>query len=297
MSCPSDGDLALVMLLCWVGSAPNAGFLLTTTMQATPVRRIVASCLRCQASAATASTSTSAPKDVENPGRILAGISRRRPRNDGPAQPEDPAKYLSGYTRSTSVVKPYFDLSAFHKMLDIHPSLTQRSQDGAVSVVWDEPEYSYIDNNGEEQIMKRFGVDKSTRAALEASAESVGGEAANPTTALASNAAVGLTQGQVNGLHSYTLVVNRVVNMTSKGKIPGMYCIVVTGNGNGLVGYGEGKADSLPAARDRATLQAVKNMDYVQRKDQRTTWSDCMTGKWGATVVEIRSRPPGESYG
>merc|ERR1711939_589020 len=116
---------------------------------------------------------------------------------------------------------------------------------------------------------------------------------ADALAALAADASKSFTVQQLRGLHRYPLVVHRVVNMTSKGKIASMYALVVVGNGRGLVGYGEGKAENVTAAVDKAFVQSVKNLDYIQRKDDRTTWADLMTGKWGATTVELRSRPPG----
>lgn len=110
---------------------------------------------------------------------------------------------------------------------------------------------------------------------------------------LANDASNSFSIQALRNLHRYPLVVHRVVNMTSKGKQSKMYALVVVGDGKGLLGYGEGKGESVIQAADKAFVQAVKSMDFVQRKDNRTIWHNEVIGKWGATQVELRSRPPG----
>jgi small subunit ribosomal protein S5 len=97
---------------------------------------------------------------------------------------------------------------------------------------------------------------------------------------------------ELTNFHRYKVIIDRVSNMTAKGKQNSFYTLVVTGDGNGLVGYGEGKDIVLPRALDKAFAQAVKNMDWVNRKESRTVWGR-RSGKWGATKVELRERPPG----
>ncbi|KAL4071403.1 hypothetical protein V8B97DRAFT_465141 [Scleroderma yunnanense] len=77
-----------------------------------------------------------------------------------------------------------------------------------------------------------------------------------------------------------------------KGKIPSMYVLVVVGNGNGLVGYGEAKDDEVPVARDKAYAKALRNLDYVERFENRTLWTD-VEAKFGATRIILRPRPVG----
>ncbi|KAK4053381.1 28S ribosomal protein S5, mitochondrial [Microbotryomycetes sp. JL201] len=101
-----------------------------------------------------------------------------------------------------------------------------------------------------------------------------------------------LTPNEIRNLHRYPLVLKRVVNMKTKGKTPSMYSLVVVGNGNGLVGVGEGKDDAANKAVSKAFTQAVRSMDYVDRYDDRTVWGT-MESNFGTCKIQMRSRPPG----
>jgi len=209
-------------------------------------------------------------------------------------KPEDPGQYLqfisSGFQGSQPPAKdgrqsqtPYFDLGAFNQIFDVHPDLYSNPTDGVRTVQINDPAAPMLSKPSSSEL-----------ASIEASSGSVGVEPEGDSlAALAADASNPFSIQQLRQLHRYPLVLNQVVNMTSKGKIPSMYALVVVGNGNGLVGFGEGKSENAQQANDRAFVQAVKNMDYVQRKDARTTWADLMSGKWCATTVELRSRPPG----
>jgi small subunit ribosomal protein S5 len=94
------------------------------------------------------------------------------------------------------------------------------------------------------------------------------------------------------GLMKFVLMVRRITQQTGLGKIHRMYAMVVVGNGNGLVGLGEGKAEELPEASRKALVQAVRNMDFVERFEDRTIWTEMET-KLGATRVIMRPRPVG----
>ena len=101
-----------------------------------------------------------------------------------------------------------------------------------------------------------------------------------------------LSRSEMAGLHYYPLFTRRITQQTGKGKIHRQYSLVVVGNGNGLVGYGEGKDEELPRATDKAYAEAVRNMDYVERFENRTVWTETQT-KLGATRVILRPRPLG----
>lgn len=192
--------------------------------------------------------------------------------------PEDASTYLSPFFR------PSFDLSQFNQVLDIHPQAYSESAAAPnVRVVHINSASSPLFSTPPPAVL----------AKLQASASDDGGDA-DPLRQLAEDKTLNLSLRDLRDLHRYPLVVRRVVNMTSKGKQPSMSVLVVVGNGKGLLGYGEGKAENVTQAADKAFVQAVKNMDYVQRKDNRTVWSESMKAKWGATTVEIRSRPPGK---
>lgn len=101
------------------------------------------------------------------------------------------------------------------------------------------------------------------------------------------------TLQQLRDFHKYPLVIHRVASMTDKGKQLSMYALVVAGNGNGLLGVGEGKHENVAQAIDKAFSQAVKNIGVVERFDERTVWGD-RNDKYGATQISMWSRPPGE---
>ncbi|KAH7910280.1 hypothetical protein BJ138DRAFT_1153312 [Hygrophoropsis aurantiaca] len=101
-----------------------------------------------------------------------------------------------------------------------------------------------------------------------------------------------LSKSELNGLYKFPLLTRRITQQTGKGKIHRMYTLVVVGNGDGLVGYGEGKDDEVPRATDKAFAQAVRNMDYVERFEKRTLWTE-MDSKLGATHIILRPRPVG----
>ena len=101
-----------------------------------------------------------------------------------------------------------------------------------------------------------------------------------------------LSPGEIRSLFRFPLIVKRVVNMKSKGKLPSMYSLVVVGNGKGLVGLGEGKDDTANKAVSKAFNQAVRSMDYVERYEDRTVWG-AMEGNFGSCKIQMRSRPPG----
>jgi small subunit ribosomal protein S5 len=96
----------------------------------------------------------------------------------------------------------------------------------------------------------------------------------------------------LSSLYRFPLIRKRVVQQTSKGKIPRMFALVVVGNGDGLVGFGQGKDEGTPKAMDKAFSAAVKRLDYVDRFEDRTIWTT-MEMKLGATRVVMRPRPVG----
>lgn len=95
-------------------------------------------------------------------------------------------------------------------------------------------------------------------------------------------------------IHRYALVHKSVVHQTGKGKIRSRAVLVVAGNGDGLLGYGyatDPKSDARNA-QSRATEAAIRNMDYVDRFENRTVWTE-MESKFGSTKIIARPRPVG----
>jgi small subunit ribosomal protein S5 len=101
-----------------------------------------------------------------------------------------------------------------------------------------------------------------------------------------------LSAQEVNGLHRHLLKMRRVVQQTGKGRFARMAAVVVTGNGRGMVGYGEGKDVNAAAGVRKAFHAAVKTMDFVERHNGHTIPAE-VSGKWSATKVFLRPRPPG----
>ncbi|KAK0544096.1 28S ribosomal protein S5, mitochondrial [Tilletia horrida] len=101
-----------------------------------------------------------------------------------------------------------------------------------------------------------------------------------------------LSVAEISQLHRHVLLVRRVVTMRTKGKLASMYALVVAGNGNGLVGYGEGKDDNAGKAARKAFNEAVKSLGYVTRWEGRTLEGEAR-GKWSASEVVLRPRPTG----
>ena len=93
-------------------------------------------------------------------------------------------------------------------------------------------------------------------------------------------------------LHQSILMRRGVVQQTGKGKIRRMAFMVLVGDGNGLIGYGEGKHAHSAVALKAARLAAVRNMDYVERFEHRTIWTE-MSTKLGSTHLILRPRPVG----
>ncbi|KAF8583659.1 hypothetical protein K439DRAFT_1634189 [Ramaria rubella] len=97
---------------------------------------------------------------------------------------------------------------------------------------------------------------------------------------------------KLRSLFRFPMYGRRVVQQTGKGKINHQYVLMIVGNGRGLVGLGEGKADEAAQAADKAFAQAVRNLDYVDRFEGRTLWTEIDT-KFGATRLVMRPRPVG----
>ena len=95
-------------------------------------------------------------------------------------------------------------------------------------------------------------------------------------------------------MHRYNLVNRSVVHQTGKGKIRSRAVLCVVGNGKGLLGYGyvtDPKSD-MRKAQKKAIEEALRNMDYVDRFEDRTVWTE-MESKFGSTKIILRPRPVG----
>lgn len=105
--------------------------------------------------------------------------------------------------------------------------------------------------------------------------------------------ATGYTEQQVNSFRTKTLVAHSVTNQTRLGKVRRAYRLSVAGNGNGLLGIGEGKSDEAADAKTQSLYRAIRNMQPVPRYENRTIFGD-VKGKVGAVELQLMHRPPGK---
>jgi small subunit ribosomal protein S5 len=103
---------------------------------------------------------------------------------------------------------------------------------------------------------------------------------------------VTLSSAEIRDLYSTILMSRNVKQQTPKGKIARKQFLVCVGNGNGLVGYGLAKDADARLALVKARNQAIQNMDWVERFEERTIWTE-MSTKLGATRIILRPRPVG----
>ncbi len=85
--------------------------------------------------------------------------------------------------------------------------------------------------------------------------------------------------------------INRVAKVMKGGKRLSFSALVVSGDGNGHVGIGLGKAKEVPAAISKASATARKNLIKVQLA--RTTIPYQVTVKFGAAKVLLKPAAPG----
>ncbi|KAK7437866.1 28S ribosomal protein S5, mitochondrial [Stygiomarasmius scandens] len=96
----------------------------------------------------------------------------------------------------------------------------------------------------------------------------------------------------IDKLFTFPLLTRWTTQQTGKGKIKHFQTFTVTGNGNGMVGMGMGTAEEAAEAFIKARIAALKNMDYVDRFEDRTIWTEMET-KFGSTKIHMRPRPVG----
>ena len=91
---------------------------------------------------------------------------------------------------------------------------------------------------------------------------------------------------------SYLLNTRRVVKVTAEGKRQSFSCLVCVGNGMGTAGVGMGKDINAGNALYKATVDARKNLHYIDRFDGRTLWH-AIDDRYAKTKVVMRMRRPG----
>ncbi|MEG1448329.1 MAG: 30S ribosomal protein S5 [Oscillospiraceae bacterium] len=92
-------------------------------------------------------------------------------------------------------------------------------------------------------------------------------------------------------LEEKVVAINRVSKTVKGGRIFKFAALVVVGNGNGIVGFGIGKASEVPDAIRKGIDDAKKNLIKVSLKD--TTIPHEVIGAFGAGRVLMKPAPQG----
>jgi small subunit ribosomal protein S5 len=87
------------------------------------------------------------------------------------------------------------------------------------------------------------------------------------------------------------IAVNRVSKTVKGGRIFGFSALTVVGDGNGRVGFGQGKAREVPIAIQKAMESARKNMQEVRLKGDTLQYP--VVGRHGAAKVYMQPASQG----
>ena len=87
------------------------------------------------------------------------------------------------------------------------------------------------------------------------------------------------------------IAVNRVSKTVKGGRIFGFSALTVVGDGNGRVGFGQGKAREVPIAIQKAMDSARRNMRDVRLKGDTLQYP--IVGRHGAAKVFMQPASPG----
>lgn len=115
----------------------------------------------------------------------------------------------------------------------------------------------------------------------------------NPEIARGLAQLTGLDEQYIKNLYVRALVMKRVAQKTSKGNVPSFWVMSVAGDMNGMIGLGIGKSrDGIRTAASKAHWQAVKNMQKINRYDNRTILQSFET-KYHGVKLNFKPAPIG----
>ena len=98
-------------------------------------------------------------------------------------------------------------------------------------------------------------------------------------------------QGPSDGLIEKLVGIRRVAKVVKGGRVFGFSALTVVGDGEGRVGFGQGKAREVPAAIQKAMDEARKNMKDVTLSGN--TLQHAVTARYGAAKVYMQPASDG----
>lgn len=97
---------------------------------------------------------------------------------------------------------------------------------------------------------------------------------------------------QKRALLTRVIDVNRTTKVTKGGDLTNYTAMVVVGNGDGVIGFGAGKASEVGAAIDKAYRKASVSLVYVKRFEEHTIFHE-VKGKYCKTICKMLPAPSG----
>ena len=101
-----------------------------------------------------------------------------------------------------------------------------------------------------------------------------------------------MKEQQTQELNERVVAINRVTKVVKGGRHFSFSALVVTGDGKGKVGIGQGKAGEVPESISKASRIAKKSLSLYNLKDNRTIPHQ-VTGIFGASKVILKPAAPG----